>query len=142
MYPPTRGNLLSVQGDADLYQIGRRFSIRYKALLDKYPYDASLYQFTTSAKSRCSQSAYGFSVGFFEGRLAADFGSDTETGVIGVRPLVQPIDISMLPIVGPYRSLFSFFPCTSTSRVVYPRCSPIESLFILCLFRDWIRSWR
>ncbi|KAK5821591.1 histidine phosphatase superfamily [Linnemannia elongata] len=98
VYPPTRGNLLSVQGDADLYQIGRRFSIRYKALLDKYPYDASLYQFTTSAKSRCSQSAYGFSVGFFEGRLAADFGSDTETGVKGVRPLVQPIDISMLPI--------------------------------------------
>ncbi|KAF9546201.1 PHOsphatase [Mortierella hygrophila] len=98
LYPPARGNLLSVQGDADLYQIGRRFAIRYKTLLDKYPYDASLYQFTTSAKSRSSQSAYGFSIGFFESRFAADSGSDTETGVIGDRPIVQPIDISMLPI--------------------------------------------
>ncbi|KAG0273408.1 hypothetical protein BGZ96_004856, partial [Linnemannia gamsii] len=34
LYPPARGNLLSVQGDADLYQIGRRFAIRYKTLLD------------------------------------------------------------------------------------------------------------
>ncbi|KAK3824234.1 MAG: histidine phosphatase superfamily [Linnemannia elongata] len=98
LYPPTRGNLLSIQGDADLYQIGRRFAIRYKTLLDKHPYDANSYKFTSSAKSRCSQSAYGFSVGFFEDRLAADSGPYTETGVIGDRPVVQPIDISMLPI--------------------------------------------
>ncbi|KAF8928267.1 PHOsphatase [Haplosporangium gracile] len=98
LYPPAKGNLLSLQGDADLYQIGRRFAIRYKALLDKYPYDANSYKFTTSALSRCSQSAYGFSVGFFEGRFATDSGSDPKQAVIGDRPVVQPVDISMLPI--------------------------------------------
>lgn len=107
MYPPARGNLLSVQGDADLYQIGRRFAIRYKTLLDKYPYDANSYVFASSAKSRSLQSAYGFSVGFFEGRLAADSGSEVEKGVIGRRPPVQPVDISMLPIVS--FVLFFFF---------------------------------
>ncbi|KAF9154039.1 PHOsphatase [Linnemannia schmuckeri] len=98
LYPPARGNLLSLQGDVDLYQIGRRFAIRYKTLLDKYPYDANTYKFTTSAKSRCSQSAYGFSVGFFEGRLATNSESDPGQRVIGDRPVVQPVDISMLPI--------------------------------------------
>ncbi|KAF9154041.1 PHOsphatase, partial [Linnemannia schmuckeri] len=98
LYPPARGNLLSVQGDADLYQIGRRFAIRYKTLLDKYPYDANSYEFASSAKSRSLQSAYGFSVGFFEGRLSDDSGSAVEKGVIGKRPPVQPVDISMLPL--------------------------------------------
>ncbi|KAF9546200.1 PHOsphatase [Mortierella hygrophila] len=98
LYPPARGNLLSVQGDADLYQIGRRFAIRYKTLLDKYPYDADSYVFYSSPKSRSKQSGYGFSVGFFEGRLAEDSGSAYEKGVIGKRPPVQPVEISMLPL--------------------------------------------
>ncbi|KAG0275852.1 PHOsphatase, partial [Linnemannia gamsii] len=67
-------------------------------LLDKYPYDANSYIFASSAKSRSLQSAYGFSVGFFEDRLATDSGSEIEKGVIGQRPPVQPVDISMLPI--------------------------------------------
>ncbi|KAG0375150.1 PHOsphatase [Mortierella sp. AD032] len=93
LYPPSRGNLLSAQGDADLYQIGRRFAIRYEALLQKYPYDASTYQFYSSAKSRCSQSAYAFSVGLFEGRLTPETGYESSH-----RPPIQPIEISMLPI--------------------------------------------
>ncbi|KAG0272753.1 PHOsphatase [Linnemannia exigua] len=93
LYPPSRGNLLSAQGDADLYQIGRRFAIRYKTLLQKYPYDASTYQFYSSAKSRCSQSAFAFSVGLFEGRLTPETGYES-----GYRPPIQPVEISMLPI--------------------------------------------
>ncbi|KAF9908932.1 PHOsphatase [Linnemannia zychae] len=96
LYPPMRGNLLSAQGDSDLYQIGRRFAIRYRTFLDKYPYDASTYEFTSSAKSRCSQSAYAFSVGFFEGRLTYEPGFGFKKG--GHRPPIQPVEISMLPI--------------------------------------------
>ncbi|KAF9122600.1 PHOsphatase [Mortierella sp. 14UC] len=115
LYPPSRGNLLSAQGDSDLYQIGRRFAIRYKTFLDKYPYDASTYEFTSSAKSRCSQSAYAFSVGLFEGRLTSEPGfEDRKGGRRGNghndddededdhkrvrRPPIQPVEISMLPI--------------------------------------------
>ncbi|KAF9924663.1 PHOsphatase [Linnemannia zychae] len=98
LYPIERGNLLAVQGDADLYQIGNRFAIRYKSLLDSYPYDANTYEFTSSAKSRCSQSAYGFSVGFFEGRLATDPKLGGNNLGFGNKPPVQPIEISMLPI--------------------------------------------
>ncbi|KAF9101216.1 hypothetical protein BGX29_005882 [Mortierella sp. GBA35] len=101
LYPATKGNLLSVQGDSDLYQIGRRFAIRYKTLLNRYPYDANTYEFKSSAKSRCLQSAYGFSVGFFEGRLAVEPGFPKDQGDDDDdedRPPIQPVDISMLPI--------------------------------------------
>ncbi|KAF9102652.1 PHOsphatase [Mortierella sp. AM989] len=93
LYPITKGNLLSAKGDSDLYRIGRRFAIRYKEFLDRYPYDANTYEFQSSSKSRCSQSAYGFSVGFLEGHRVSDTGYDkSET------PPVQPVDIFTLPI--------------------------------------------
>ncbi|KAG0272754.1 PHOsphatase, partial [Linnemannia exigua] len=118
LYPPSRGNLLSVQGDVDLYQIGRRSAIRYKTLLQKYPYDASTYQFYSSPKSRSSQSGYAFSVGFFEGRLTTEPGykgakngrqnghdddddeddDEDDNGYKGGRPPIQPIEMSQLPL--------------------------------------------
>ncbi|KAK3845493.1 MAG: histidine phosphatase superfamily [Linnemannia gamsii] len=110
LYPPSRGNLLSVQGDVDLYQIGRRSAIRYKTLLQKYPYDASTYQFYSSPKSRSSQSGYAFSIGFFEGRLTTEPGykgaknghqnghDDDDDDYEGGRPPIQPIEMSQLPL--------------------------------------------
>ncbi|KAI1295968.1 PHOsphatase [Mortierella claussenii] len=97
LYPITMGNLLAVKGDSDLYQIGRRFAIRYKELLDRYPYEAGSYRFQSSVKSRCSQSAYGFSVGFLEGRHNSDPGSQIPDINSNIPP-VQPVDIFTLPI--------------------------------------------
>ncbi|KAK3821465.1 MAG: histidine phosphatase superfamily [Benniella sp.] len=71
-YPASKGNLLSSRGDADLYNIGRRFATRYKKFLDKYPYDANTYEFRSSHKSRCTQSAYSFSLGFLKDRMVSD----------------------------------------------------------------------
>ncbi|KAI7832311.1 histidine phosphatase superfamily [Gamsiella multidivaricata] len=92
LYPVTKGNLLSAKGDSDLYQIGSRFAIRYKDFLDRYPYDANTYEFQSSSKSRCSQSAYGFSVGILQGRHVNDPGAE------GQMPPVQPVDIFTLPM--------------------------------------------
>ncbi|KAG0300011.1 PHOsphatase [Dissophora globulifera] len=96
LYPVARGNLLAAKGDSDLYQIGHRFAVRYKDFLDQYPYDANTYEFQSSEKSRCSQSAYAFSVGLFEGRHSTDPG--TEDGAIGTTPPSQPINILTVPI--------------------------------------------
>ncbi|KAG0228733.1 hypothetical protein BGW41_003344 [Actinomortierella wolfii] len=71
-YPLEKGNLLASRGDADLYMIGRRLRKRYSQFLDKYPYDAALYEIRSSAASRCTQSANAFAMGFFEGRLTKD----------------------------------------------------------------------
>ncbi|KAF9903222.1 PHOsphatase [Lobosporangium transversale] len=91
LYPVAKGNLLSPKGDSDLYRIGRRFAVRYKEFLDRYPYDAKTFQFQSSAKSRCSQSAYAFSVGLLEGRLVNDPGVEDY-------PPTQPIDMFTTPI--------------------------------------------
>ncbi|KAG0219136.1 histidine phosphatase superfamily [Mortierella sp. GBAus27b] len=69
-YPASKDNLLSTRGDADLYAIGSRFGTRYKKFLDTYPYDANSYEFRSSSKSRCTQSAYSFSLGFLKDRVA------------------------------------------------------------------------
>ncbi|KAF8976462.1 PHOsphatase [Entomortierella lignicola] len=87
LYPAAKGNLLSGKGDSDLYRIGRRFAIRYKDFLDRYPYDANTYDFQSSSLSRSTQSAYAFSVGLFEGRHVKDQ---------EVLP-VQPVGIFTLP---------------------------------------------
>ncbi|KAI8358645.1 histidine phosphatase superfamily [Mortierella sp. GBAus27b] len=97
LYPMDRGNLLAAKGDSDLYQIGRRFAVRYKDLLDRYPYSANTYNLQSSGKSRCSQSAYAFSLGFFEGRHSTD-PRTTETNEIDDRPPIQPIDIATIPV--------------------------------------------
>lgn len=92
---------MAAKGDSDLYQIGHRFAIRYKDLLDRYPYDANTYNFQSSSKSRCSQSAYAFSVGFFEGRHATDPGLENakEDKEDEEKSPIQPIDITTIPIV-------------------------------------------
>ncbi|KAG0265750.1 PHOsphatase [Mortierella polycephala] len=97
LYPTEKGNLLAARGDSDLYQIGRRFAIRYHDFLNQYPYDANTYEFRSSAKSRSSQSAYAFSVGFFEGRLTNDPGLKVG-GLAKDRSPIQPINIFTLPI--------------------------------------------
>ncbi|KAF9348428.1 PHOsphatase, partial [Mortierella sp. AD094] len=96
LYPISKGNLLSAKGDSDLYRIGRRFAVRYQGFLDRYPYDANTYELQSSSKSRCSQSAYAFSVGFLEGRRARD--TDVEGCDESEMPPVQPVDIFTLPI--------------------------------------------
>jgi hypothetical protein len=93
-----KGNLLAAKGDSDLYQIGHRLAVRYKDFLDQHPYDANTYEFQSSSKARCSQSAYAFSVGFFEGRITADPGA-TNAEKDKYKLPVQPIDIETLPIV-------------------------------------------
>jgi len=98
MYPAAKGNLLSAQGESDLYQIGSRFSIRYKALLDRYPYDAATYEFRSSDKSRCSQSAFAYSLGFLKGRMTQDPGQDVDRSPSEVPP-VQPVDTFTIPNV-------------------------------------------
>ncbi|KAF9192867.1 PHOsphatase [Haplosporangium sp. Z 767] len=97
LYPTEKGNLLAARGDSDLYQIGRRFAIRYRDFLNRYPYDANTYEFRSSAKSRSSQSAYAFSVGLFKGRLASDPGRK-DGGLTKDRSPVQPVNIFTLPI--------------------------------------------
>ncbi|KAG0208285.1 PHOsphatase [Mortierella sp. GBA30] len=97
LYPISKGNLLAAKGDSDLYRIGRRFATRYKDFLDRYPYDANTYEFRSSAKSRCSQSAYGFSVGLLEGRHAGDPAILALLSEDGKSP-VQPVNIFTLPI--------------------------------------------
>ncbi|KAF9557115.1 PHOsphatase [Mortierella alpina] len=97
LYPVTKGSLLAPEGDSDLYKIGRRFAVRYKDFLDKHPYDANTYEFHSSGKSRCRQSAYGFTVGFLEGRHADDLGKIVPKMESGKSP-VQPVDISALPV--------------------------------------------
>ncbi|KAG0219133.1 PHOsphatase [Mortierella sp. GBA43] len=86
LYPMDRGNLLAAKGDSDLYQIGRRFAV-----------SANTYNLQSSGKSRCSQSAYAFSLGFFEGRHSTD-PRTTETNEIDDRPPIQPIDIATIPV--------------------------------------------
>ncbi|KAF9582488.1 PHOsphatase [Lunasporangiospora selenospora] len=97
LYPAEKAGLLAAKGESDLYQIGRRFGIRYKEFLDRYPYHANTYGFRSSAKSRCSQSSYSFSLGLLRGRQNRDPGS---TGDIpkDERPPVQPVDITTLPV--------------------------------------------
>ncbi|KAF9968152.1 PHOsphatase [Mortierella alpina] len=97
IYPTTKGALLAPQGDSDLYQIGRRFAGRYKDFLDQHPYDANTYQFYSSGKSRCRQSAYGFTVGFLEGRHAGDLDKIVPKMKSRTSP-VQPVDISTVPL--------------------------------------------
>ncbi|KAF9351896.1 PHOsphatase [Mortierella sp. NVP85] len=94
LYPMEKGNLLAAKGDSDLYQIGHRFAIRYRDFLDQHPYDANTYEFQSSSKARCSQSAYAFSVGFFKGRITTDPGAEKDKNELPV----QPIDIETLPI--------------------------------------------
>ncbi|KAF9986574.1 PHOsphatase [Modicella reniformis] len=97
LYPITKGNLLAAKGDSDLYQIGRRFAIRYKDLLDRYPYDANTYEFQSSNKVRCSQSAYAFSLGYFEGRYTTDPGAVNAKDDMDRSP-VQPVGIATIPV--------------------------------------------
>ncbi|KAF9980029.1 PHOsphatase [Mortierella antarctica] len=97
LYPVAKGSLLAPQGDSDLYKIGRRFAQRYKDFLDQHPYDANTYQFHSSGKSRCRQSAYGFTVGFLQGRHTDDPGKIVPKMESGKSP-VQPVDISTLPV--------------------------------------------
>ncbi|KAG0363810.1 histidine phosphatase superfamily [Gamsiella multidivaricata] len=97
-YPPSRGNLLATRGDADLYEIGRRFAKRYESFLDQYPYSPNNYEFRSSHKSRCSQSAYGFSLGFFEDRLVSDEEPHrSKSGRHLDAPPSQPIHIYTVP---------------------------------------------
>ncbi|KAF9947982.1 PHOsphatase [Mortierella alpina] len=97
LYPISKANLLAPQGDSDLYRIGHRFAMRYKEFLDQHPYDANTYEFHSSGKSRCSQSAYGFTVGFLEGRHA-DVPDIAVPKTASRKSPVQPVDISTLPI--------------------------------------------
>ncbi|KAF9106245.1 PHOsphatase [Mortierella sp. AM989] len=96
LYPVEQGNLLTPNGDSDLYQIGRRFGIRYKDFINRYPYDANTYDIRSSMKPRCTQSAYSFTEGFFQGH-------HTSVEVNGIkqdkskRPPLQPVAISTLP---------------------------------------------
>ncbi|KAF8929743.1 histidine phosphatase superfamily [Dissophora ornata] len=95
LFPAAKGNLLAPRGDSDLYQIGHRFAVRYKGFLDQYSYDANTYDFQSSIKSRCSQSGYGYSVGFFEGRHANYSGLHKPAHM----PPVQPVDIYTIPLI-------------------------------------------
>ncbi|KAG0346421.1 PHOsphatase [Podila humilis] len=88
-YPVNRGDLLAAKGDSDLYQIGRRFRIRYSELLDQFPYNANNFQLTSSAKPRCTQSGSAFAAGFFEGRYTNDPGMDKQ-GAPYKLPSLQP----------------------------------------------------
>ncbi|GJJ72426.1 multiple inositol-polyphosphate phosphatase / 2,3-bisphosphoglycerate 3-phosphatase [Entomortierella parvispora] len=96
MYPVAMGNLLSAQGGSDLYQIGSRFAIRYKALLDRYPYNAATFEFRSSDKSRCSQSAFAYSLGLLKGRMTQDPGVDVDHSPSEIPP-AQPVDIFTMP---------------------------------------------
>ncbi|CAO3563190.1 unnamed protein product [Mortierella alpina] len=119
IYPTTKGSLLAPQGDSDLYQIGRRFAGRYKDLLDKHPYDANTYQFYSSGKSRCRQSAYGFTVGFFEGRHADNLGKIVPEMKSRTSP-IQPVDISTVPL-GLDKELAVKFSCPRWTESVLNR---------------------
>ncbi|KAI1295973.1 PHOsphatase [Mortierella claussenii] len=99
-YPAAKGNLLSSRGNADLFAIGSRFATRYKDFLDRYPYDANTYEFRSSAKSRCSQSAYAFTLGFFKDRLATDHEKHSQPKKRNhlKTPPAQPVDIYTIPL--------------------------------------------
>ncbi|KAG9327812.1 hypothetical protein KVV02_000258 [Mortierella alpina] len=94
LYPPTMDKLLAPRGDEDLYSIGNRFAIRYKAFLDKYPYTADMYEFRSSAKSRSSQSAIAFAQGLFRDRVLS---SPKKTKRALLKPIAQPVGIFTIP---------------------------------------------
>ncbi|KAG0051913.1 PHOsphatase [Gryganskiella cystojenkinii] len=96
MYPIAKGNLLAAQGDSDLFQIGSRYAIRYETHLDRHPYDANTYEFRSSDKSRCSQSAYAYSLGLLQGRRVLDPGPVVDRPEMDTPP-VQPVNIFTLP---------------------------------------------
>ncbi|KAF9903361.1 PHOsphatase [Lobosporangium transversale] len=107
-YPAAKSNLLASSGDADLYEIGRRFSRRYKDFLDRYPYDPYNFEFRSSVKPRSSQSAYAFALALFEDRPpGGDNGDDADDDDKGhhrstkekrlTLPPSQPIAIYTVP---------------------------------------------
>eukprot|EP00794_Sanderia_malayensis_P000273 gene274-897_t len=58
---------LSETGDDELYDIGRRYAMKYPAILAK-PFAAESFTFQSTCKSRCSQSAFAFAMAYFKGK--------------------------------------------------------------------------
>ena len=83
-YPAAREKELATVGDLEMYNIGSRFRQRFPELFNA-TFKASDFDFKSSCKSRCSQSASAFGMGFLEGY-----------GPIGQNKY-QPISLEMKP---------------------------------------------
>ena len=57
---------LATVGDLEAYNIGKRFRLRFPELFDK-KFRAFDFKFVSTCKSRCSQSASAFAMGFLQG---------------------------------------------------------------------------
>ncbi|KAG0255683.1 PHOsphatase [Mortierella polycephala] len=95
-YPPLKGDLLAARGDSDLYEIGRRFAKRYESFLDLHPYDANTFEFRSSSKTRSSQSASAFSLGFFKDHFVGEPSRLKKNSRLRAPP-AQPVGVYTIP---------------------------------------------